>query len=307
MHIAIAGGTGFIGRALASRLLAGGHTVLLLTRSAEPSRTTAGPLTIRQWDARTPESLNGCLDTADAVINLTGESLAAKRWSNEQKARIVDSRVDATRALVAAMAGKRPRVFISVSGVGYYGSVESGDVTEAHHKGKGFLVAVTERWEKEAQRAASHGVRVVAPRLGLVLGRAGGAFPKMLLPFRMFVGGPLGSGSQWFPWVHIDDCAEAFLFVLKNEGISGPVNIAAPEAVTMEEFCRTLAGIMHRPCLFRVPQTVLRTVLGEMAEMLLTGQKAVPEKLLASGFRFRYPGLAGALSQILNMTGAKTG
>jgi uncharacterized protein (TIGR01777 family) len=184
--------------------------------------------------------------------------------------------------------------------VGYYGSVESGDVTEAHPKGDGFLADLCASWEEEARRAEQYGVRVAMLRFGVVLDKGGGAFEKLATPFRLFAGGWLGSGLQWFPWVHRDDVAGIILFALKNETISGPVNVAAPEAVTMKEFSQTLGRAMRRPCWAPVPGIALRMGLGELAGMLLTGQRVVPKKVVDAGYVFRHPSLARSLETILH-------
>jgi uncharacterized protein len=299
MKIAVAGGTGFIGSALVRHLSGRGDQVLILTRK-EGTRPDPTGITRHRWDARTPDSLGRCLEGFDAIVNLTGESLAARRWSPAQKARIVDSRVESTRAIVSNIKNldAKPRILVNASAVGYYGSVPEGEVTETHRKGKGFLVAVTERWEDEAKQAEKSGVRVVLPRIGLVLG-AGGALPRMVLPYRFWFGGAIGSGLQWMPWIHIDDLVSAFRFVISEAAMAGPVNFVAPSPVTMGDFSSAIAKTLHRPNFFKVPEIVLRAVLGEMADMLLTGQRAVPEKLMKNGFTFRYNGIESALKEIL--------
>ena len=205
-----------------------------------------------------------------------------------------------TGAIVSAIgqARKKPSVLVSASAVGYYGHVEYGDVAETHSKGNDFLAAVCERWEQEARRAEAYGVRVITPRFGVVLEKEGGALKRLLLPFKLFLGGPLGSGKQWFPWVHRDDVIEIISFVLQNPKVSGPVNVTAPEPVTMKEFCTALGKALHRPSWAPVPAFVLRTILGEMSLVVLTGQRAIPKKLLEAGYTFKYPQLTGALSAI---------
>jgi uncharacterized protein (TIGR01777 family) len=196
-------------------------------------------------------------------------------------------------------AGSRPSVLINASAVGYYGDVSDREVTEAHPRGPGFLAEVCEQWEKEAQAAESLGVRVVCLRTGVVLEKDGGALPRMLLPFRMFVGGPVGSGRQWFPWIHREDVVGIILFALTHPDLAGPINVMAPDAVTMTEFCRALGRAMRRPSWLPVPSVALKLIFGEMSEILLTGQRAAPKKLLEAGYHFHHPKLDECLSAVL--------
>ena len=301
MTIVITGGTGFIGSGVVQRLCEEGHRIILLTRNPKAvQHLTSQSLMVEQWDAKTVGMWASRVDGADAVINLAGEPIGEKRWSPLQKARIVESRIDATRAIVDAIthAKVKPQVLVSASGVGYYGDVENEDVTESYPKGEGFLSDTCNQWEREAQAAETFRVRVVMPRFGVVLEKNGGALKKLLFPFKLFAGGPLGSGKQWFPWVHRDDVVEILLFALKNPGLFGPVNVAAPEPVTMKQFCRALGRAMHRPSWAPVPSFVLRTILGEMSEIVLGGQRIIPQKLKTAGYRFRYPKLDEALAAI---------
>jgi uncharacterized protein len=306
MKIVVAGGSGFIGAGLTRRLLAEGHQVTVLTRNAESSRKRLPPLLqVVQWDARAVGAWADHVSTADAIINFAGESIAAKRWTPGQKELIIGSRVNAARALVQAMGRQKtaPSVLISASAVGYYGGVAYGDVTETHPAGSGFLSATCVKWEREAFVAESLGVRVAVLRIAVVLGEQGGALEKMILPFRFFVGGPLGTGSQWFPWVHRDDIIGAAMFVLHKKELSGPVNVVAPEPVTMKQFCSALGKTLHRPSWVPVPSLLLRLALGEMSEMLLTGQRVVPRVLADHGYVFQYPHLLPAL---VNIVGTQT-
>lgn len=298
MKIIVPGGTGFIGRAFIKRLVSEGHTVRVLTRS--PHASTDDSLMMIRWDAKTIGTWAKELEGADAVVNLAGESIAAKRWTTEQKRKIKESRVHSTRVLVEAMKGcaKRPRVFINASAVGYYGNVPEGSVTEEAPKGKGFLADVCEAWENEARKAEILGVRTVRVRNAVVLEKEGGALLKMLPPFLFFVGGPLGSGKQWFSWIHRADMIEILIFVLNHSSLSGPVNAAAPNPVRMTDFCKELGKAVKRPSWISVPAWVLRTLLGEMSEMLLEGQEVIPDQLLKAGFQFHYPKLGEALAAI---------
>jgi uncharacterized protein (TIGR01777 family) len=253
------------------------------------------------WDGKTAGPWEEEVERADAVVNLAGEPLDARRWSRSQKDRIVRSRVDATGALVQAIkkAARRPAVLVSASGVGYYGPVDEGNVKEDSPRGSDFLSGVTSQWENAAHEAEGAGVRTVVLRTAVVLGEKGGALRKLLIPFRLFVGGPLGSGRQWFPWVHREDFVSIVLHVMKDPSLSGTFNAVAPEAVTMKAFCATLGTVLHRPSWAPVPAFVLKMALGEMSDMVLTGQRAIPFRLQQAGFKFKFPALDQALRDTL--------
>jgi uncharacterized protein (TIGR01777 family) len=302
MRVIIAGGSGFIGRRLIVELLQARHEVTVLSRRPENVHNIFPAVRVEFWDAKTGSVLVNILDGAGAVINLTGESIAAKRWSSMQKKRILSSRIDSTCAIVNAIeqTHHRPSVLLNASAVAYYGNVPEDEVTEAYLKGKGFLPDVCEQWEIEAQKAQEFGIRVVLLRTGIVLDKHEGALHKLLLPFRIFIGGPLGKGRQWFPWIHAQDEVYAILFAIEHERVDGPLNLAAPQSVRMTEFCNALGSVLRRPSWLPVPEFALRLMLGEMAEPLLfQGQKIVPKKLLEAGFKFRYPNLENALQDIL--------
>jgi len=300
MNIVVAGGSGFIGSSVVPRLRREGHDVVVLTRAPSGNALT-GDAALVSWDGVSQGEWSLRVRRADAVINLAGESIGDGRWTASRKRRIVESRINATRALLGAMsAGEgKPRVFINSSAVGYYGPVESGEVTEDHLPGTGFLADLCVRWEQEAFAAAELGCRVVVLRTGVVLGEKGGALQRMLLPFRLYAGGPVGSGKQWFPWVHRDDVAGGILFALGNAAVSGPVNVVAPGCVTMKDFCAALGAALSRPSWLPVPSFPLRAALGEMAGMILTGQRAVPSQLLRLGYHFSYPAIAPALASVV--------
>ncbi len=301
MKIVLFGGSGFLGTHLIQRLAPAGHTLSVVTRRPNSLiDTVPTSVGVKSWFPL--EGLPSILEGADAIINLMGESIGAKRWSESRKQAIMSSRVETTRAIVDAIrkTATKPSVLLNASAVGYYGNVPEGEVTESDPPGIDFLANVCVRWEAEALKAAELGVRVVMPRSGVVLARSGGALQRMLLPFTLFAGGPLGSGRQWFPWIHIEDEIRGMVFALENTQVSGPFNLAAPESVTMKQFCSALGKAMHRPSWAPVPSFVLRTLLGEMADALvLGGQKVIPEKLLKSGFKFRYHGVEEALRSIL--------
>ncbi len=302
MKIILSGGTGFIGKALLDRLLVAGHRIVLLTRNPGPARLLIqGYGEVQKWDGRAAGEWTSHIESADAVINLAGESIIAKRWTARQKEKIISTRIAATKAIVEAIskAAKKPSVFVNASAIGYYGNVENEEVTKSRSKGNGFLADTCEQWENTAREAEKSGVRVVLTRIGIVLEKEGGALQRMLLPFQIFMGGHLGSGKQWFSWIHRDDIVEAIIFLLGASNIVGPVNLVSPNPVSMKEFCKVLGKVMGRPSWAPVPSFVLRSVLGEMSEMLLTGQRVIPQKLKEAGYRFKYPRLEEALAAIL--------
>lgn len=298
MQVLVAGGTGFIGRALVQELLAAGHGVVVLTRRAvKEGALFPPPVTIRRWSPREPLRPS-LLAGADAVVNLAGASIA-RRWTQAAKREILSSRTETTAALVKAMqaSSSPPRVLVNASAVGYYGPRGDEFVTETDPPGEDFLARVCREWEAAATAAEAAGVRVVRLRIGLVLGR-GGALARMSLPFRFFVGGPIGSGKQWMPWIHIDDLTGLIRFALEEDSLRGAVNGTAPNPVRNRDFARTLGRVLRRPALLPAPAFALRLVFGEMAEMLLTGQRAIPKAALAAGFRFRFTELEPALRAI---------
>ena len=300
MRIVLAGGTGFIGRALRGALIARGDTVALLTRDAAAAAASWGLMKAVLWDGKTSGDWAKTVDGADAVINLSGENVAEGRWTAERKLVLAKSRLDSTRALVAAMAAakNRPRIFLNASAVGYYGGAPKGVLTETSPQGADFLAALCGQWEREAFAAEKLGARVATLRLGVVLGRDGGALARMALPFKLFLGGPLGSGRQDVAWIHWADVVGAVLFILDRRKVSGPVNLVAPHAPTNAEFSAALGRALHRPCWTVAPAFLIRLALGEMAEMILGGQNARPQKLLDAGFRFQHPAVDGALSTL---------
>ena len=284
-RVIITGATGFIGRALSERLVESGYEVVGLSRDPGKGRQlVGGKITVAGWDGRSARGWGGHADGAYAVINLAGESIASGRWTEKKKQRIVRSRLDAGRAVSDAIAGakSKPRVVIQSSGIGYYGSRGEETLDESSSPGEGFLPDLAREWEGSTKGVETLGVRHVIIRTGIVLG------------------GPLGSGKQYFPWIHLADEVEAICFFMENENLQGPFNLVAPEQISMKQFCRILGKVMGRPSWFRVPGFVLSLLYGQMAdEVLLSGQKATPKRLLAAGYRFRYPDAEGALRQIL--------
>jgi len=278
MKIAITGASGFIGRAVAERLRASAHNVVAVSL-----RTRRGP-----------ETFAGC----EAVIHLAGEPVA-QRWTTAARERISNSRIQGTRALVAALRHEPPAVLVSASAIGYYGSRGDEILTEGSPPGSDFLAQVACRWEEEARAAETSGVRVVTPRIGVVLGRGGGALAEMLTPFRLGLGGRLGGGTQWMSWIALDDLVSLLEFTAVNRTLQGPLNAVAPNPVTNVVFTRELAAALHRPAIFSVPALALKAVFGDMSHVLLGSQRAIPEAASRAGFTFRFPELGAALRQIL--------
>jgi uncharacterized protein len=293
MRILVSGGTGFIGQALCPQLMQDGHDVIVWSRQAHP-KVAKGITAIQRLDELTGPN-------PDAVINLAGASIADGRWTEERKRLLVDSRVNTTGKLVEWMRAMKnpPKTLISASAVGYYG--EQGDrvITEGTPPTSGFTHDLCVQWEHEALQAESLGVRVGLVRTGVVLDRDGGALAKMLLPFKMGVGGRLGSGKHYFPWIHRTDIVAIYQWLVENEHASGPYNSSAPNPVTNAEFTRALGKALKRPTLFPMPEPVLRLLFGEMSELLLVSNRMMPTRLLNEGFEFRYPELKQALHAIL--------
>lgn len=305
MRIAVAGGSGFIGRALSRRLVDMGHQVTVLTRNPGEARTRlVSHVSTARWQGNeeSHDQLAMMLDGCGAVINLSGHSVATGRWTREVQTHIRRSRIGSTELLVSALEGlsQKPQVLINASAIGYYGPRGQETLNEDAPSGTGFLAAMCRAWEAAAAGAERLGVRVVIPRIGVVLGLQGGALARMLPIFRLGLGGPLGSGRQWMSWIHISDLVEALVFALGNEAVHGPVNVTAPYPVTNQEFAETLARILEKPAWLRTPSIVLRLAYGQMAdELLLTGQRVMPRRLSAFGFQFRYPYLREALRNLL--------
>lgn len=303
MIVAITGATGFVGRRLTAHLLAAGHEVVALTRSPDRAERVL-PVRCRlvAWDPEHGRADPGALDGIDAVVNLAGAGVADGRWTAKRKDAIRRSRVDATRLLVDAIAAlpseRRPRVLVSASAIGFYGDRGDELLTEESAGGTGFLAEVCRGWEDAAVGAEAHGVRTVRIRIGVVLGREGGALARMLPPFRLGLGGRIGSGSQWMSWIHVDDLVALVAFALERHDVRGVVNAVAPTPVTNAEFSATLGRVLGRPAIVPVPSMALRVALGEMADVLLAGQRVMPTAAQALDFRFGHPELGGALVDV---------
>jgi len=258
-------------------------------------------VTAVEWNGREAGSWEHCLEGADAVVNLAGAPIADGRWTDTRKQLHTESRVLSTRLLVEALSRRtsKPRTLISASGIGYYGSSDDRVLDEGAACGKGFLADLCLAWEAEALRATEFGVRVALLRTGMVLERDGGALPKMLLPFQLFVGGPIMPGTQWVSWIHRRDHIGLIQWILTTSHISGPVNAVAPEAVTMKRFCEVLGQVLHRPSWLPVPGFALQAALGELGTLMTTGQRINPAKALSEGYNFHYSTLEPALQAIM--------
>jgi uncharacterized protein (TIGR01777 family) len=301
VRVIITGATGFIGRALCKEVCKN-YEVIALTRDASRAAKSIGDWAkVVEWDGRTTGSWFQQANGAFAIINLAGENIASGRWNKSKKAGILRSRQDSSRAVleVIKQVDKKPAVVIQASAIGYYGSRRDEQLDETSTPGKGFLVDVCRRMESFAEKIDNLGIRCVVIRTGIVLGPDGGALAKLIKPFRFFLGGHLGSGRQWFSWIHIDDEVAAIKYLLENEHLKGVFNLTAPEPVTMKKFCKILGKVLHRPSLLKVPGFAARLMFGEMAdEMLLSGQKVLPKRLLNTGFDFKYTDVKHALIDI---------
>ena len=299
MKLVIAGASGFIGTMLVERLRQRGDELVLLSR--KPRSASAAPNT--KWLVWAPGKSGlgeEAVDGADGIVNLAGEGIAEKRWTERQKEIIRSSRIDSTRALVRAIAKakSKPQFLLNASAVGYYGAHGDEMLTEESAPGKDYLAEVCVAWEAEARKAKDLGVRVALLRTGIVLAKGKGALAKMVTPFKFFAGGPLGSGKQWMPWIHIEDEIGLIVFLTENPKADGAFNATAPNPVTMEEFCQALGKVLNRPAWASVPASVLTLLLGEMADMVLGGQRALPKAAEKLGHSFKYPTITEALESL---------
>ena len=302
MRVLITGGTGLIGSALIASLRDSNCEVTVLTRSPERNQALMqNGVRLVRWDGETAEGWGHLVSQVDAVVNLAGEGIANGRWSTERKERIRQSRVRAGNALVSAIrdAESVPKTLIQSSAVGYYGPGKDEIMTEQTSRGEDFLAHVCSDWEASTAEVEAMGVRRVVIRTGVVLSGQGGALPRMTLPFRLFAGGPLGSGRQYFPWIHIADEVAAIRFLLENEKASGPYNLAAPNPPQNREFVRDLGRAMGRPSFLPTPSFALQVLFGEMSTVLLDGQRAVPARLQEDGYTFIFPETVAALGDLV--------
>jgi uncharacterized protein len=302
MRVIITGGSGLIGRALAEDLRCDGHEVIVVSRNPEQTaaRLPEGVKSL-PWDGATAAGWGEAVNGAGAVVNLAGSNISGGRWTEKQKKLILESRVKAGQAVVAAVeqAVDLPRVVIQSSGIDYYGS-HSGErqITEKMPPGKGFLSQVCVEWENSTAALDQYGIRRPVIRTGVVLSTKGGALPRMALPFKLFAGGPIGHGRQWFSWIQIADQVAAMRFLIEHPRATGPFNLVSPNPVSNARFARILGRVLNRPAIFPVPAIVLKVIFGEMASLLLGGQRAVPKRLQELGFKFRYAEAEPALRDL---------
>ncbi|MEJ5362659.1 MAG: TIGR01777 family oxidoreductase [Spirochaetota bacterium] len=300
--IIITGGTGFIGSNLTQKLLAKGYSVVILTRNPDKFLSHTSALKYAKWDGKTADGWGNLVNEAKAIINLAGESIASTRWTNEKKTKILQSRINAGIAIIDAIkkAKHYPEVLIQASAIGYYGS-RSESLTETSSPGLCFLPDVAIQWEASTKEAINYGIRHVIIRTGLVLGENDG-FLKILIPvFKWYLGGYFGDGTQWMSWIHIEDEVNAIIHCLENNTIKGPINAVSPNPVQAKYFYKTLASVLRRPCLFKIPEFAITLLLGQMAEeLILSSQKVHPDVLISTKFNFTYPNLYEALYSLLS-------
>lgn len=306
MRIIITGGTGLIGTALARRLAAANYDIIILSRN--PDKATGLPAGVKavKWDGRTAQGWGHLADGAKAIINLAGASIAGdgflpSRWTEKRKKLIMDSRVQAGQAVVEAVtaAATKPELVVQSSAVGYYGPHGDETLSEATGPGNDFLAQVCQAWERSTQPVVQQGVRLVVIRTGVVLSTQGGAFPLLLLPHKLFVGGPMGSGKQWLPWIHLEDEVWAIQFLIENSQAQGVFNVCAPEPVTNRQMSQVIGKAIGRPSFLPVPGFALKLLLGEVASLVLDGQRQIPQRLIQSGFPFSHPDLLPAIRHLV--------
>ena len=306
--VIIAGGSGLIGSYLAKALIDRDYEVVVLTRSASTENFRSEKIRVAQWDGQNLGNWTDQINGAYAVVNLAGVSIAGEnllsilfnRWTKRRKELIRRSRVSSGKILAEAIekVAKKPEVFIQASGVGYYGSESSSPLVEDAPPGSDFLASVSRDWEASSVRVVSMGVRHVIVRSGVVLSTSGGILPMVALPIRLFLGGRLGNGKQYFPWIHIKDEINAIRFLMENNTSSGPYNLVSPTLITNTHFGRELARVLHRPFYIPIPAFILKFVLGEKSVLILEGQQVVPDKLIKQGFKFKYPETLSALTNL---------
>ncbi len=301
-RIIITGATGLIGKKLADALIDRDDLVIIFSRDAEKAKSIfPKAMDIVEWNYQYPEQWKSKLENADAVIHLAGINLFAKRWNDDFKKAVLESREVSTKNLVEAIksCANKPEVFISASGIGYYGDCGETVLNENSPKGNDFLADVCEVWESESQKIGYYGIRNVQIRTGLVLSLEDGALKQMLTPFKYFIGGPLGNGKQWASWIHIDDIVDTYIHAIDCKELTGAINAASPNPVRMKEFAKTLGKVMHRPSLFPIPQFVLKLVVGEAAEVVTASQRIDVNKILNSGYKFKFENLEDTLKNLL--------
>ena len=300
MKVAITGATGFVGSRLVERLQSQGHQPLILTRNPAAAKRAFPTLEIIAYTPTESGSWQQAIAGCDAVVNLAGEPIAESRWTPKHKQEILNSRQLSTQKIVEAIAqaNPKPAVLVNASAIGYYGTSETATFDETSPTGNDFLAEVCQAWEAQAQKVKDAGVRLVILRLGIVLGN-GGALAKMIPPFKLFAGGPLGTGRQWFSWIHRDDLVNLILFAITQSDIEGVLNATAPNPIRMSELCQTLGETLNRPSWLPVPSFALEALLGEGAKVVLEGQQVLPKRTTSKGFEYQYPTVKQALAEIL--------
>ena len=299
--VAIFGATGLIGRSISQTLIERGDEVIVFTRSPGKAEILIpGAKEYLNW-GEDNLSWKDNLNNLDAVIHLAGENVLARRWNENHKNLVKQSRIESTRTIVNALADveNKPEVFVCASAVGFYGTSEKMEFDEYSKAGSDFLAGVTVDWENEAKRVEDLGIRYAGIRTGIVLSKYGGALARMLLPFKLFIGGPLGDGKQWVPWIHIDDVAGIYLHAIDNPNVNGVLNGAAPEHIVMKEFCKVLGKVLNRPSVFNVPKFVLKILFGEGADILIKGTKVIPKRTIMNGYEFKFDNAEAALKNLL--------
>jgi uncharacterized protein (TIGR01777 family) len=299
MKIFMTGGTGFVGTYLAKRLISEDHTVTILTQAVNGTELKLTGLSYLMGNPTTKGKWQEAVRDHNVIINLAGASIFS-RWTPEQKKILLSSRIETTSNLVASLPDNAEHItFFSTSAVGYYGFHEDEELIEASPSGDDFLAKLAYAWEQEALRGQNKGARVIITRFGIVLGKNGGALGQMIPLFKYFLGGPLGSGRQWFSWVHMHDLAEAFIFLLSYKNISGPVNLCSPNPLRNKNLADAIGKVLQRPSFMPTPGFMIRLILGEFGDVLLKGQRVIPRRLMESGFKFRYPDIEEALKNIM--------
>lgn len=300
--IIITGASGLIGRNLFNELLKRNYFVSLITTNKNKSKLLFSEVeNIFEWDELEQNNFLEYLQNVDSIIHLSGANIANKRWSEKYKEEIFDSRINTTKKLVDIISQSKRKLqsFICASATGYYGDRKDELLTEESSCGNDFLSFICKNWEEEVSKVEQFGIRRVSIRTGIVLSKKDGALKRMLTPYKFFVGGPLGNGKQWFPWIHIEDIVNVYLFALENEMINGPVNAVSKNLLTMKEFANTLGKVLNRPSVFSVPEFALKIILGESAESILASQKVYPQKLIVNGFNFKFNNLEEALRNLI--------
>ena len=293
------GGTGFVGTYLAGQLIREGHKVTILTPSLTGAELKMEGLTYLAGNPTIKGPWQDSVRAHDVIINLAGASIFS-RWTEAQKKILLSSRIDTTRHLVEALPNDSKHIiFFSTSAVGYYGFHEDEELTESSPAGDDFLAHLARDWEVEALRAQTKGARVILTRFGIVLGKNGGALGQMIPLFKYFIGGPLGSGRQWFSWVHMADLAQAFIFLLAHKEISGAINLCSPNPVRNKDLGKAIGKVLHRPSFLPAPGFMIELILGEFGSVLLRGQRVIPRRLLDASFKFRYPDIEAALKSVI--------